>query len=68
MELEVEAEGREWMEAGWSKNSKPKPKPIATAEFFPHSGRKVHHRRMEICLWRASPLLSTAAITAACGS
>lgn len=30
---------------GWSKSSKPKP--TATAEFFPHSQRKAHHRRRQ---------------------
>jgi len=39
MEQEVEAEGREWMRRRLEET--------ATAEFFPRSGGKAHHRRQQ---------------------
>ena len=46
IEMEVLAEGRERCASGCNRNSKPKP--TATVEFFPLSGRKAWHRRSHL--------------------
>ena len=45
LEMEVLAEGREWIASGFNRSYNLKR--TATAEFFPHSGRKAWHRRSQ---------------------